>query len=155
MIAKTELIQQKEFQITGISVRTHNADGQSQKDIGALWTRFINDELIHEITDKVSDDIYCVYTDYETDHTGCYTTVLGCKVTSASVIPDGFMQITIPEGKNKIYYLSGQFPQKVAEAWQEIWRSNIDRAYTADYDLYGADPESFEATEVKIYLAVK
>ena len=154
MIAKTEIFNRQEFYLTGISVRTTNQNGQSQKDIGELWSRFIKDGLLQQINDRVSDDIYCLYTDYETDHTGFYTTILGCKVNSSGSVAEGFTGITIPAGKYQVYSLSGKFPENVHAAWQEIWASNIERKYTADFDLYSANAKSFAETEVKIYLAI-
>jgi predicted transcriptional regulator YdeE len=102
-----------------------------------------------------SRTIYCVYTNYETDYTGPYTTVIGCKVKSLDQIPKGLTGITIPAGIYQENILTGKFPEKVHDAWQQIWSSNINRAHTADYDLYAAGAKSFEETEVKIYLAVK
>ena len=154
MIAKTEITEQNQFYLTGISVRTSNQNGQSQSDIGGLWTRFMNEHLLLQITGRLSDDIYCVYTDYETDYNGPYTAVLGCRVSSLNNVPDGFAGSTVPGGKYQTYYLSGEFPANIGEAWQEIWTSDIDRMYTADYDFYKADPKSFEETEARIYLAV-
>lgn len=155
MIAKTEITEINEFAIAGISVRTTNQNGQSQKDIGGLWTRFTNENLLQQIHSRASDDIYCVYTDYETDHTGFYTAILGCKVHSITQIPYGFVGITIVPGKFQVYFLEGKFPQNVGEAWKHIWDNAIDRKYTADFDLYNANAKSFEETEVKIYLSVK
>jgi len=155
MIEKTEISQHNEFYLIGISIRTSNQNGQSGADIGALWTGFINDDLIHQIPGKLSEDIYCVYTDYESDHNGFYTAVLGCKVNSLDNIPGGFNGIIIPGGKYQACYLSGKFPKKIIEAWQEIWQSNIERSYIADYDLYIADSKSPEETDVQIYLSVR
>jgi predicted transcriptional regulator YdeE len=155
MIKNTEITRQNEFYIVGISVRTTNQNNQSQTDIGGLWARIMQEGLLQQIEDKVSDDIYSVYTDYETDHTGFYTTVMGCKVSTLAHVKEGFTGVTIPQGKYQIYTLTGKFPEKVGEAWQHIWASGIERSYTADYDLYYDDAKSFEETEVKIYLAVK
>ncbi|MDB4919817.1 GyrI-like domain-containing protein [Mucilaginibacter sp.] len=155
MIAKTEISSQNQFYLTGISVRTTNQNGQSQKDIGGLWTKFTTGNMMQQIAGRLTDDMYCVYTDYETDHTGAHTAVLGCKVNSLDNIPGGFIGITIPADKYQVYYLEGQFPANIGEAWQQIWTSDIDRKYTADYDFYKADPKSFEETESRIYLAVK
>jgi predicted transcriptional regulator YdeE len=155
MIAKIEIIEVNEFSIAGISVRTTNQNGQSQKDIGGLWTRFMNENLQQQISNKTSDDIYCIYTDYEDDYTGFYTAVLGCKVDSLRQIPDGFVGITTMAEKYQVYFLAGKFPQNVGEAWRHIWDNAVDRKYTVDFDLYGAGAKSFEETEAKIYLAIK
>jgi predicted transcriptional regulator YdeE len=154
MIAKTEIIELDEFLIAGISVRTTNQNRQSQKDIGGLWTRFMNENLQLQIHNRTSDDIYCVYTDYETDHTGFYTAVLGCKVNSLTQIPADFVSLTIVPDKYQVYFLTGKFPENIAEAWRFIWDNITDRKYTADFDLYSANAKSFEETEVKIFLAV-
>jgi predicted transcriptional regulator YdeE len=155
MIDKIAITEQPGFFLEGISVRTTNQNGQSQKDIGALWTRFMNDNLLQKIEDRVSDDTYCVYTDYETDHTGFYIAFIGCKINSLANITGGFTGIIMPAGKYQVYSLSGKFPENVHAAWQEIWNSDVERRYTADFDLYSANAKSFEKTEAKIYVAVK
>ncbi|MEO6633390.1 MAG: GyrI-like domain-containing protein [Mucilaginibacter sp.] len=155
MIAKTEKSSENEFFLNGISVRTTNKDGQSANDIGGLWTRFTTENLIDQIPDRISDDMYCVYTDYESDYTGPYTAVLGCKVSSLDGITAGFTGITVPAGEYLVHYLEGQFPANIGAAWQQIWASDIDRKYTADYDFYKAGAKSFEETEARIYLGVK
>jgi predicted transcriptional regulator YdeE len=155
MISKVELIDFPAFQLSGITIRTTNQNGQSQKDIGGLWQRFMADGILQKIEGRISDDTYCVYTDYETDHTGFYTTLIGCKVDTVDHIAEGFTGLTIPSGKYQVYTLAGKFPEKVHLAWQEIWDSDANRAYTADFDLYSANAKSFAETEVKIYLAAK
>lgn len=155
MIAKIEVVEHPEFYLAGVSVRTTNQNGQSQKDIGGLWARIMKDNLLQKIEDKASDDTYCVYTDYETDHAGFYIALIGCKINSLANITEGFSGMIIPAGKYQVYSLSGKFPENIHEAWQEIWNSDVERKYTADFDLYGANAKSFEETEVKIYLAVK
>jgi predicted transcriptional regulator YdeE len=154
MIVGTEIIEQQAFYIVGISVRTINQNGQSKKDMMALWTRFMTDNLVQQIEDRVSDDIYCVYTDYKNDYMDFYTAVLGCRVNSLTHIPEGFTGINIPAGKYQVYSLAGKFPENVRLAWQEIWDSNVNRKYTADFDLYSAGAKSFDETKVKIYLAI-
>ncbi|TWI96761.1 putative transcriptional regulator YdeE [Mucilaginibacter frigoritolerans] len=154
MITKIELTNLTGFYVTGIAVRTTNQNNQSQKDIGDLWARFMADDVMSQINSRISDDIYSVYTDYETDHTGFYTTILGCKVVATDHIPEGFASIFIPADNYHVYYLEGKFPNKIGEAWQHIWQNANNRKYTADFDLYTFDAESFEETEAKIYLAV-
>ncbi|BAU53600.1 GyrI-like domain-containing protein [Mucilaginibacter gotjawali] len=151
---KTEIIEISQFYLAGITVRTTNQNGQSQIDIGELWGRIMQGNLLAKVENKLSDDTYCVYTDYESDYLGAYTCLIGCKVASPDRIPDGFAGITIAAGKYQVYDPEGKFPEKVHATWQEIWKSDIKRAYTADFDVYGANAKSFEDTEVKIYLAI-
>jgi predicted transcriptional regulator YdeE len=149
-----ERVNLPEFFVAGIAVNTINQDGRSEKDIGDLWTRFTTENMAQEIDGKVSDDIYCVYTDYESDHTGWYTAVLGCRVDNADNLPGSFFTALIPSGDYHIYIPQGKFPESVASAWRQIWQTPIDRKYSADYDRYKAGARSFEETEVEVYLAV-
>ena len=155
MIAKIEETELPAFYAAGITVRTINQNGQSRKDLMALWTRFMSDNILPQINDRAVDDIYCFYTDYESDHTGYYTALLGCKVNSLENIDEGFSGLSVPAGKYQVYLLAGDPLHSILDAWQEIWESDANRAYTADFDLYTANAKSFEETEVKIYLAVK
>jgi predicted transcriptional regulator YdeE len=75
------------FYLVGISVRTTNEGGQSGKDIGQLWERFFKENILAQIRDKTSNDIYCVYTDYQRDASGPYTTLLGCAVSIQQTVP--------------------------------------------------------------------
>jgi predicted transcriptional regulator YdeE len=155
MIAKIEITNLSCFDVVGIAVRTTNQNGQSQKDISELWTKFMDNDVMNQIASRVSDDIYSVYTDYETDHTGPYTAILGCRVIALDKIPDGFTSVSIPAGCYNAYHLEGRFPDNVGEAWQQIWKNACGRKYTADFDLYNTDEaESFQETKAKIYLAV-
>lgn len=154
MIAKTDISHGERFLITGISVRTTNQNGKATTDIGNLWTKFMSENLIDRIEDKETNDLYCVYTNYESDHTGSYTAILGCKVSSFDNICDGFARVIVPAGKFQVHILCGEFPNNIGCAWRQIWDSDIKRTYTADYDLYKANAKSFEETEAEIYLAV-
>ena len=137
--------------VTGIAVRTTNQDGKSQIDIGNLWTKFMSENVISQIEARLSDDVYCVYTDYESDHTGWYTAVLGCRITSPND-SDGMFTALIPKGSYRVYKPEGAFPQCMANIWQAIWNDCSPRSYIADYDLYKAGAESFETTKTEIYV---
>jgi predicted transcriptional regulator YdeE len=148
---KAEVIDIEEFYIVGISTRTSNQNEQSKKDIDDLWFKFMDDNLIKHIPNKESNDVYCVYTDYETDHTGKYTAVLGCKVNSLTNINTGFATVAISAGKYQVYSLKNKLSEVIGAAWQQIWASDINRKYTVDFDLYssGADESG-----MKISLAI-
>ena len=145
-----ERVNLPEFFIAGIAVNTTNQDGQSEKDICDLWTRFTTENMAQKIAGKLSDDIYCVYTDYESDHTGRYIAVLGCRVEDADSVPTAL----VPDGDYHIYKPEGKFPDSVANTWRQIWQTPIERKYSADYDLYKAGAKSFEETEAEVYLSV-
>ncbi|MEL6134869.1 MAG: WYL domain-containing protein, partial [Bacteroidota bacterium] len=82
-------VQLDSFHFIGIAVRTSNEEGQAMRDIGQLWERFISQGLQEKIPSKTDTEVYIVYTDFESDHTGPYTTLLGCRVGELTAIPDG------------------------------------------------------------------
>ena len=150
----TDEITLKEFLVVGISVRTSNQNGQSKKDISELWDRFMREDIASKIPHKENGDIYCIYTDYESDFMGPYTTIIGYKVASIENLPEGLIVVTIPASKYNIYKSTGKLPYCVLQTWKEIWESEIKRKYLADFDVYPADAFSSENPVVETYLSV-
>ncbi|MES2554742.1 MAG: GyrI-like domain-containing protein [Bacteroidota bacterium] len=144
------------FHIIGISVRTTNENAQSATDIGALWQRFMAEEISTKIPSKTDDAIICVYTDYEKDHTTPYTTLLGCKVDSLDHIPEGMIGKTIESGGYEQFTAVGNAQEgAVYNEWVTIWNSDLNRAYTADFEIYGAESYDPVNGKVPIFIAVK
>lgn len=142
------------FFIIGIEVRTTNENSQSQKDIGELWQRFYDEDVLENIPRRVSDDIYCVYTDYENGSAGAYSTIIGCKVESLDVIPEGYAGKIIPESMYQVYTSTGKIPECVINTWRHIWQTQIERRYSADFDVYGAKAQDMRNAEVETYISI-
>ena len=144
------------IKVIGISVRTTNANGQAVIDLGGLWNRFYSKQINVQIPDKADNDIYAIYTDYNTDHKGTYTAIIGCRVRSFSSIPDGMIGKEIEGGRYKRYVAKGKMPHAVIRQWQEIWNNTtLERKYTTDFEVYGPKSTADENAEVEIYIAVK
>ncbi len=144
------------FSVIGISVRTTNENGQSGKDIPVLWGKFMSEGILEKIPNKISSDIYCMYTEYENDHTKPYTTILGCKVSSLDTIPDGLIGKTIEGGSYIKRSPKGNIMKGlIFEEWLKIWSSDIPRIYSADFEIYGEKAQNPEDAEVDIFIAVK
>ena len=150
-----EKVQLEEFAIVGIAVRTTNQHGQSQKDIGELWGRYFKEHIGSRISQKISGDLYCVYMEYETDHTGYYSAVLGHRVIMGSATPDGMVYKVIPESDFLVFNSAGKQPEAIAKTWTHIWQTNYNRRFAADFDLYGPDVQMQDMGTVKTYLSVK
>lgn len=148
--------QLQKFNIIGISVRTTNENGQAAKDIPALWHRFMTEGIANLIPNKIDETLYCMYTDYEKDHTKPYTTILGCKVSALETIPEGMVAKTIAAGNYSTHIAAGNLQQGIVfEAWTRIWNADLDRTYTTDFEVYGAKAQDPENAEVEIFIAVK
>lgn len=148
----------QKFYVIGISTRTTNENGQSAKDIEALWGKFWGEEIQKQIPNRVSDEIYAIYTDYETDFTSFYTTIVGLPVSSLENIPTGFVGITIETAEYQKFLSKGKMPEAVFNTWLEIWGNkelNLKRAYKADFTVHGKKYFDGDKAEVETYISVK
>lgn len=146
----------QKFSVIGISVRTTNENGQASQDIPALWNKFMTERISEKIPNKVDSSIYCIYTEYEKDHTKPYTTILGCKVENLDIIPNGMVGKTFDEATYTKHIAKGNILQgMVFGEWTKIWNSDLDRTFTADFEVYGEKTQNPEKAEVDIFVAVK
>lgn len=143
------------FYIIGLSVRTSNENNQAATDIPALWERFMAEGISSKITNKLSDDIYSLYTDYEKDHTRPYTTVLGYKVKDLDAVPEGLTGAVVPAKSFRVFTASGKLSDGIVIGeWMKIWNMPLDRAYSGDFEIYGPKAQNPEQAEVDIYIAL-
>lgn len=144
------------FHVIGISVRTTNENGQAAKDIFVLWERFMAEGILEQIPNKTNNSLYCIYTAYEKDHTKPYTTILGCKVENLDNIPDQMAGKTIESASYQKFAAKGNLMQgAVYNEWTKIWNSDLERTFTADFEIYDERSLNPENAEVDIYVAVK
>lgn len=145
-----------QFHIIGISVRTTNENGQATQDIPALWNRFMSQAIAEQIPNKIDNTVYCMYTEYEKDHTRPYTTILGCKVAHLDTIPDGMTGTTVEAANYAQHTVQGNMMEGlVFNEWTKIWNSDLNRAYTADFEVYDERTLNPENATVDIFVAVK
>ena len=91
----------------------------------------------------------------ENDHTKPYTTFIGCKVTTANEIPEGMSSIIIGGGDYAVSSVRGNLSEGfVVKEWMRIWNSDLDRAYTADFEVYTPSEKDITNLEVGFYIAV-
>ncbi|MCF6359730.1 MAG: GyrI-like domain-containing protein [Cyclobacteriaceae bacterium] len=144
------------FKVIGISVRTTNESGQSAKDIGELWNKFMTEGILDKIPNKVDATIYSIYTEYESDHTKPYTTILGCKVSTIDTVPNGMTAKTFNSGNYRKFVAQGDLTKgAVYGEWSKIWNTDLEREYTADFEVYGEKAQNPTNAEVDIFIAIK
>jgi predicted transcriptional regulator YdeE len=142
--------------VIGISVRTTNENGQSSQDIPALWNRFMAEGIANKILDKTDNSVYCIYTDYELDHTKPYTTILGCAVENLDAIPDGMVGLIINSGDFSKHTAKGNLMEGlVFNEWVKIWNLDIPRAFVTDFEIYGEKAQNPENAEVDIFIGIE
>jgi predicted transcriptional regulator YdeE len=150
------------FYVVGLSARTNNAHEMSGNGkIGTVWQSFLQPSLIAKIPNKIGVDPVAVYTDYETDHTGHYTYLLGLPITSAEFVPASLTVKHVPAGRYAVF-TSGKGPvtRVVPEIWQRIWSLSPkelggERAFQSDFEIYDqrtADPEN---AQIDVYVGLR
>lgn len=143
------------FEMVGISVRTTNQNRQSEKDIETLWESFYANDLKNQIEDKISEDLYCVYTDYESDYSGFYTTILGYQVKPGTIPPSGLVRKVILRSSYQVFISEGSLPLALQETWLNIWKSDLKRRYTADFDVYGPHSKNPDKAIVRTFVSIE
>lgn len=145
------------LKIIGITTQISNNNGQAIKDLGELWRQFFGESLIAKIPNAISSNIYAVYTDYESDFTGKYTTIIGLEVASLDEIPEGMVGREFQPQTFKKYIAKGELYEAVGKTWTEIWNDdiNLNRTYNYDYELYTDKAQNPMDAEIEIYIGVK
>ena len=130
--------------IAGIEVRTKNSEEMSSNGkISKLWERFFIEDIKSFIKDKVSENIYCVYSNYESDHTGEYNYLIGYEIKNVQKFDNS--KIIIQKIETSKYSLieteKGQIQKVLVDAWEKIWKMDTvelggKRLFKTDYELY-------------------
>lgn len=144
------------FKVIGIEVRTTNENEQAAKDIPVLWEKFMKENVVNNIPNKIDNTIYSIYTEYEKDHTKPYTTLLGCKVEHLDHIPEGMTGKSFDGGDYIKFTAKGDLAEDlVINEWFKIWSMELRRSFTADFEIYGEKAQDASDAEVDIFIAVK
>jgi predicted transcriptional regulator YdeE len=140
--------------IVGPSIRTSPAT--AARDIPAIWRRFMSEGLADRVPSRADSSIYAVYADYESDHRGAYTMVLG--VASSADAPAGMRRVVVPAGRYTRFVAKGDPAEVVFETWvaiNEEWPERIARRYAADFERYRADAVGPGGVEVEIHVGMR
>lgn len=145
------------FKIIGISTRTTNKDNQSQQDLTNLWGQFYAQNIFDKIPNKVSDNVLSIYTDYKSDFTDEYTTIIGVPVSTLDEIPAELIGREFSADNFQKFVAKGEMPNAVVNVWLDIWKRDkeLDRKYSYDFEVYGQKSQNGENSEVEIYIAKK
>lgn len=136
--------EQEGFTVVGLSKVVKNDDPSA---IGVLWEAFHSNDIRTKVGADASENVYCVYHDYEGGFMDPYRMTIGYRTSSAEV-PEGLHRAVVPRQSVVKYEVKGPQPQSLISQWQAIWNGDLSRSYLADYDVYdAADPE---AVSVKV-----
>lgn len=115
----------------------------------------MNDQTCTTVSTKYLIAIYSIYTDYESDYRGKYTAIIGMKVNSLDSIPEGLVGRVFEGGEYVKFIAKGEMPDAVADTWRKIWSKDqeLNRSYTADFEVHKAKFQNRKDAEVKVYIA--
>ncbi len=121
-------MEEKQFPVIGIEVRTNNSrEASGEGEIHKQWEKFFKEGILERIPDRLTSEIVVVYSNYQSDRHGDYDYLIGAKVNDASKAPSGMVVKKVPTGKYAIFTAEpGPVAKVVPEQWQEIgaWRTN-------------------------------
>jgi len=138
------LISKPELKIIGLEIRTTNENSQCVQDIFLLWKQFMQEEILEQIPNKISNEIVSVYTNYENEGKNCqgkYSVILGTWVSSFDSMPKNFAKAIIQPACYSVFSVNPPSPEAVGKTWQSIWQTppnECPRTFLADFDLYDA-----------------
>ncbi len=141
--------------VIGIPIRTSNENGRFQKDVSPLWDRFFREKIADKIPNKTGQSPIAVYTDYEGDYTQPFTYILGYEVFSLKEIPEGMRGVEISPSPYAVFTAKGEFPKSMVQTWQTVWKSDLPRSYTTDFEIYPSDFNPQKKPEVRIYIGLE
>lgn len=145
-----ETVELKETKAAGFTVRTNNSAPDMGMAIGGLWQRFFS-EGYAALPNKITGKTMGIYTDYDSDEHGDYTFMTACAVDGE--VPEDYEVRTLPAGKYAKFVVKGNMMTAVAQFWQELWQTELERTYLFDFEEYqNADPDN---CEIHIYIGIK
>lgn len=153
---KQENIAQPIF-VIGLELRTNN--DTAFQDIPPFWGRFYQENIAGKVPNKVSDEVYGIYTHFENEgvnNKGTYSLILGCPVSNLKEVPEGMISCTIPPSNFIVFPVESGKPEKVGEKWMEIWKRGENDKEFDQKRTYLCDFERYNSTgEINIFIGTK
>lgn len=153
-----------EKKLVGITVRTNNQteiDAMKGKIFPCIQ-KYFHQNVSQSIPNRSHSGVtYCVYTEYESDHTGDYTYFIGEEVSEFTGESNNLKELTIP-AQNYVKFTNGPgaMPDVVREPWFKIWKMTPEelggkRNYIADFEVYDERASDHQNIVLDIYIGIE
>ncbi|WP_214320549.1 GyrI-like domain-containing protein [Nonomuraea sediminis] len=138
-----DVVERAEVLVVGYAVRTINADEMdpAKAKLPGLWQRAGAPGAFAHVPGRTDENLYAVLTDYESDHHGAYTQIVGVGVRTVPRLPEGMVAVRVPAGQSLRLEARGPMPQAIIDAWMRVWKHT---------ESGGTPPRSF-ATDLEIH----
>lgn len=143
-----EIVRLEQKAVVGVSAVTSNSDSSMGAIIGGLWEKLYQGGISATVKNRSNAYAIGLYSDYAGDQ---YCVTAGHEVSKPE--NDELTVKIIPAGNYAKFAVCGNMQQAVAEAWEEIWKTDLDRSFTGDFEEYlNSD---YEHAKINIYIALK
>ena len=143
-----EIVNLEQKTVVGVSAITSNSDPKMNEVIGGLWEKLYQGGINATIKNKTNEYAIGLYSDYSNDQ---YCVTAGNKVSKLE--NDDLTVKIIPAGKYARFSIHGHMEKVVAKAWDEIWKMDLNRSFTGDFEEYlNSD---WDNADINIYIALK
>lgn len=141
-----KLVDRDELLIEGYAVRSSNAAeaDPTRAQLPGLWQRARMPTAFAGVSGRLDDRLYAVLTDYESDHRGSFTQIVGVAVADLVDLPEGLVAVRVPAARCLLLPARGPMPQALIAAWHRAWRHTDSgatpaRSFTTDLEIHHAD----------------
>jgi len=145
------------FRLIGLAFhgKTTNKNNQSEKDCGDLWQKFEQEKIAARIPGKLSETVYAVYFDYESDENGRFSYFIGCKADDKILLPEGLDELYIPAQHYEQVTAKGVMTGCITEAWQKVWDTIKNRKFGYDFEVYDERSRDWNDATVDICISIQ
>lgn len=137
-----EITKMRAKTVKGVGLQTDNSP-ENCAVFGKVWSEFM--PIVGKISGRTNENCIGLYTDYVSDYRGKFFFLVGTEVKDTQA-QEGFTLREIPDGTYAKYHVASM--DEVSSVWQEVWKGNLKRKYTADFEEYQPDGS------VDVYIAV-
>jgi predicted transcriptional regulator YdeE len=149
------------FTVIGIEARTTNAkEATADGIIPKQWQKFFQEGILAKIPNKSGQNIYALYTDYDSGRNGEYSFVIGAIVKDGIVAPVGMVAKYVSGGRFAVLTSDkGPLAKVMPAAWQSLWKmedeGKLKRSYQTDFEIYDQRAQDPQNAQVDIYVGLK
>lgn len=123
-------------------------------DCGNLWQKFEIEKIFELIPNKLRNEIYAAYYDYEKDETKPFSYFIGCKVDEEAETPKRLNELLVPSQNYVKVIAKGIMTGCITEAWKKIWESNLNRKFGFDFEVYDERSKDWNNAELDIFISI-
>lgn len=156
-----QIIQKEAMHFIGLKAKTNMAMEDSLGTIGQLWGKAMQQGIMMMIPNKVSNNMYGLYYDYDFGESQSFTVMVACRVSTLDSIPEGMVGHTIPASRFAVFTTpQGNMIEIVKDGWQYVWENWMQEnpnlaSFVCDFEEYDETAMNMDAAVVKLYLGLK